>query len=310
MKNLYLLSSCFMLSLFLISCAEGQQIKIDDFSQEEFDKYWYNGEAELARYELKQARYGELHKGEAVLIFVTEEFREDKQVKFEGGDRNNVVPILKLNFTRKFFTGLYPYSLMSSVFTPVDKNKPTIKVTTSAQEWCGHTFMQINLDKKKYKSKLFSYFQNEGDTEFNLPMAVLEDEVWTRIRLNPAELPTGKVRMIPNTQHLRMRHLPIRAESATATLGQYNDENLSNKPMLKYSIDYSSIQRELAIIFENEFPFKIISWSEKVKSGFGSEKSLVTTGVLTNTLKSPYWNHNSVSDAHLRKELGLESSNH
>ena len=48
---------------------------------QEFKDYWYSGEAELTRYELEQARYGEIHRGDAVLIFVTEDFRTDKQVK-------------------------------------------------------------------------------------------------------------------------------------------------------------------------------------------------------------------------------------
>ena len=35
---------------------------------DQFGRYWYQGKAELTRYELNQARYGELHTGEAVLI--------------------------------------------------------------------------------------------------------------------------------------------------------------------------------------------------------------------------------------------------
>ncbi|MEM1407815.1 MAG: septum formation inhibitor Maf, partial [Bacteroidota bacterium] len=40
----------------------------------EFNNYWYAGKAEITSYELKQSRYGEVHDGEAVLIFVTEPF--------------------------------------------------------------------------------------------------------------------------------------------------------------------------------------------------------------------------------------------
>ena len=36
-----------------------------------FGDYWYQGKAELSRYDLKQVRYGEIHQGDAVLIFVT-----------------------------------------------------------------------------------------------------------------------------------------------------------------------------------------------------------------------------------------------
>ena len=144
-----------------------------------------------------------------MLIFVTEDFLSDKQVKFERGDRTNKVEsVLKLNFTKKFFTGVYPYSMMSSIFTPVDKNKSTFKVTTSSQEWCGHTFSQLNLKKNQYKGILHSYFMNEGDQEFTLDAALLEDEIWTKIRLNPKDLPTGTIELIPGTMFLRLEEDP------------------------------------------------------------------------------------------------------
>ena len=88
---------------------------------EAFKEHWYRGLAELARYELKQARYGETHEGDAVLIFVTEDFLPEEQVKYEGSGRGTEVEkILKLNATRNFATGIYPYSVMTSVFTPVE----------------------------------------------------------------------------------------------------------------------------------------------------------------------------------------------
>src|ERR1043166_4986458 len=85
-------------------------------SEDAFKKYWYAGKAELDRYSLDQARYGEMHKGEAVVIFVTEPFLLDKQVKFEHGDKSNAVTVMKVNFTKRFFTGIYPYTLITSTF--------------------------------------------------------------------------------------------------------------------------------------------------------------------------------------------------
>ena len=48
---------------------------------EEFKEYWFAGKAEITSYKLEQARYGELRDGSAVLIYVTEPFLADKQVK-------------------------------------------------------------------------------------------------------------------------------------------------------------------------------------------------------------------------------------
>src|SRR5438093_5303628 len=109
-----------------------------------FKGYWYKGKAELNRYSLEQSRYGQIHKGEAVLIFVTEPFLTDTEVKYEHGDRSKAVPVLKLNFTRRFFTGIYPYTLITSTFTPVDFRKQrTLKIASSTQEWCGVTYSQL-----------------------------------------------------------------------------------------------------------------------------------------------------------------------
>ncbi|MGB5358593.1 MAG: septum formation inhibitor Maf, partial [Eudoraea sp.] len=70
----------------------------------EFKEYWYAGEAEITSYKLEQARYGELREGHAVLIFVTEPFLADKQVKADRSNSENI-QVLKFNSTKKYFTG-------------------------------------------------------------------------------------------------------------------------------------------------------------------------------------------------------------
>ena len=75
-----------------------------------FKKYWYAGKAEITSYKLEQARYGELRNGKAVLIYVTEPFSADKQVKADQNAPSNI-SVLKLNSTKKFLTGIYPYSI-------------------------------------------------------------------------------------------------------------------------------------------------------------------------------------------------------
>ena len=65
----------------LISCSE-QQLNPEkvNFSNE-FKSYWFDGKAEISTYSLSQSRYGEMRSGNAVLIFVTEDFLKNKQVK-------------------------------------------------------------------------------------------------------------------------------------------------------------------------------------------------------------------------------------
>ncbi|MEL6390411.1 MAG: septum formation inhibitor Maf [Bacteroidota bacterium] len=312
MRRVYPLRYAVLLltSISISNCqvATGQEVTTVDPDSKQFKSYWYAGEAELNRYKLDQARYGEVHQGEAVLIFVTEEFRSDRQVKYEGGDRKNVVPILKMNATRKFYTGLYPYSIMSSVFTPTDPAQQTLKTTTSSQEWCGHTFSQLNLRKNKYQVQVNSYFQSEGDRELQLPKAMLEDELWTKIRLQPASLPTGKVQMIPGEVFLRLRHLEHALHDAEATMTVTEDESLSDQLLQTYSVRYPELGRSLSITFESAFPHGIVAWEEETISGLGANATtLRTRAIRTHLMKSAYWGKNGTDDAYLREELGLGS---
>lgn len=283
-----------------------EQAELEASTSNEFDKYWYAGEAELTRYKLEQARYGEIHEGDAVLIFVTEDFDTDKQVKYEGGKRTKAVkPILKLNFTKKFYTGLYPYSMMTSTFTPVS-SASTVKVTTTSQEWCGHTYAQLNLKKNEYKGVLHSYFQQEGDQTFALKRSLLEDEIWTKIRLNPSKLPTGNIELIPGSKFLRLRHIDYTVAKAKATLKDVANSDLSHKPLQEYQVAYTDLDRVLTITFEKSFPYSILAWQEEGVSGFGNAKKLITRATRTHTIKSPYWNKHRVMDGELRKALGLK----
>lgn len=267
---------------------------------ERFGRYWYQGKAELTRYELNQARYGEMHKGEAVLIFVTEPFLPDKQVKLERGDPSKGITVLKLNSVRKFFTGIYPYSLMTSTFTPVSfaATGRALKVASSSQEWCGQTFTQLNLRGGRYEGALRSYFEDEGDRAFGFDAAWLEDEIWTRIRLAPETLPVGRIEIVPGLQYARLWHKDVRPEKAEATLRSDGRENV-------YSLDYSAIPRKLSIRYEAAFPYRIVSWEETQPGAFEGSPLLTTKAVATRSLMLDYWKRHGNADAHYRKELGL-----
>ena len=104
------------------------------YTPDQFQDYWYNHGAEISRFTLQQMRYGEIHEGDAVLVFVTEEINPALQVKADYAGPENV-PILKLNAVRKFYTGIYPYSIMTSIFSPVDMQKYPLplKINSSTQ---------------------------------------------------------------------------------------------------------------------------------------------------------------------------------
>jgi hypothetical protein len=267
-----------------------------------FRQYWYAGKAELTRYALDQARYGEIHKGEAVLIFVTEPFLKDKQVKLDYGSSPNALSVLKLNFVRKFYTGIYPYSILTSVFTPVDYQKQrTLKVSSTTQEWCGHTYTQLNLQNNQFHALMHSYFEDEADQDFQLNSSWLEDELWTRVRLSPETLPTGEIDLIPALVYSRLRHTPLKVEKAVATRVTRSDREI-------YTVEYKTLPRKLEIQFEKKFPYQIVEWSETYPGGFDKNAKMLTThGVKTNSILLDYWNKNGVKDDGYRKQLGLSS---
>jgi len=254
---------------------------------------------------LEQARYGEVHEGEAVLIFVTEDFSRSRQVKLDRApdDPSDRVPVLKLNMTKKFNTGVYPYSMMTSAFTPVDLEAlpKTLKVTTSSQEWCGHTFTQLNAVDDGYRLQENSYFGGEGDRVGELSEALPEDGLWNRIRIDPTTLPTGSVRLIPGTMFQRLSHQAWTEREATATL------DAADGDLMRYTLEYPDLGRTLTIRFTAAFPYEIESWEERYRSGFGpGAKPLTTRAVRNKRIQLDYWNRNSVADEAIRADLGLD----
>lgn len=313
MKTAYQLI-CLLFIILITSCeSPAQEEKVEvvqSFSSEKFGDHWYDGLGELTGYELTQARYGELHKGEAVMIFVTEPFSRSKQVKLDNHDNNNPdqASVLKLNFTKKFLTGIYPYSMMLSTFTPVDggQSTPPLKITMSSQEWCGHTFTQLNHRGNGFDASTYSYFESEGDRQFNINETLTEDELWTRIRLNPAELPTGKVDLIPGIFYQRLKHSDRSVETAEISLTSLDSSLMAATPHQIYDINYPSSNRNLKIFFETDYPHGILGWEETSRSGYGaSAKPLTTTAKRLGTIRTPYWQQHNNEHRVIREQLGL-----
>lgn len=261
---------------------------------EEFKSYWYQGEAEITSYSLEQARYGEIRNGNAVLVFVTEPFLQTAQVKADQPVASNIT-VLKLNATKNFNTGIYPYSIMQSVFYPLANNQHALKISCSVQEWCGHAYTQLN-NRSEFEVMSHSYFEGEADEDFSLNKSILENELWTQLRINPKSLPTGNVEIIPSFEFLRLKHVPLKAYNASAELTPET-----------YTLTYPDLNRSLSITFNPQFPFEIISWEETFVSGFGDKaQELKTKATRIKTIKSDYWNRNTNADSALRESLGLE----
>lgn len=276
---------------------------------EAFQQKWYAGKAELTSYTLQQARYGEIRNGEAVLIFVAEDFSSDKLVKLDEPDKaGDKVRVLKMNMTKNFVTGIYPYSMMLSVFSPVSKQgtEKAIKATSTSQEWCGHSFSQLQLRGNKYNWQLFSYFEKEGEQDKKVDADMIEDELWNRIRINPASLPQGKLTLLPGMLWQRLSHIEIKGEEAVLTLSKADTFVIKDSDTKMYTIHYPAAQRTLQIYFQSAFPYEILGWQETYPDGFGANKIMLTSiAVRKKTIWSDYWKHNSIADSSWRDTLQL-----
>jgi hypothetical protein len=270
------------------------------------NNYWTQGKAEINVYELSQNRYKENHPGHAISIFVTEDFLTDKQVKNERYKNPNSTWILKNIQLRKFTTGIYDYSMFTSVFTPIDRTKfpKSLKVTGTSQEWCGTIFTQLNYRNNKYQYQLRSYFEKEGDQNGTLQDGILEDELFTVLRMNPAFLPKGNFKLIPGTMYSQLKHSQLTPVNARAMISAYNKDDLPGGNLQEYKVEIPSQNRTLRIVYENVAPYKIVAWFDTYPSAFDG-KLRTTKAVLKKQKMLAYWGQNSLQDAKLRKELGL-----
>ncbi len=267
----------------------------------DFGRYWYQGSAELSRYALTQQRYGASREGHAVLIFVTEPFLPDAQVKHEVDDGREDVSVLKLNHYRRFYTGIYPYTVLTSTFGVVEERGAALKSTSTVTEWCGQAFAQLNRRDEGWAMQLRSYFQAEGDQDETLDGAPLEDSLFVRGRFGAEELPTGDdLTLVPALHYLRFRHQPIRPYAARASVGNARDETYSNDELVRYELTYPELGRTLVIYFEPAFPFDVLGWEERQEGEEG-----VTRAVRTHAIVTDYWSHNGPDDGAYREALGL-----
>ena len=264
---------------------------------EGWDAYWYAGLAELNKYTTIQNRYGEDRPGTAVLVWVTEPFLPEQQVKDDGdGGDEAFMSVLKLNRIERFTTGIYDYSIMQSVFTPVSRDQypHTLKTTISVQDWCGQVWSQYNLRKGDYRVEHRSYFQREADTEETLDAVLLEDELPTLVRLDPSLVPTGRIRAIPSEKFARLFHIPTEVHDATVEMTRETAAGT-----IDVTLDFPKLEREIAYQFAADFPHRLLRWRETHKG------QRLMEAELDQTLQEPYWQQNKNAFAPMRDSLGL-----
>lgn len=260
--------------------------------------YWYQGKAEISVFDVEQRRYGQMRRAQQVNVFVTEDFSAQKQVKLDnpeaaGADRT---PVLKLNALRRFLTGIYDYSVMMSVFSPMNTPESrALKTTWSIQDWCGQVFVQANRQPDQaYRFRQFSYFEREGDTDQTLHLDLLEDELWTALRLRPERFEgVEKINLLPSLLFFRFQHLPLQAYEAALRIEKGEKESVLR-------VQYRNLPRQLSIHFETAWPHRILGWEET------DNGQITTRATLRRIRMSDYWNQNDNASELLRDSLQLQ----
>lgn len=269
-----------------------------NLSDNTFDVDYFSGKAEIATYTLRKARYRGDHPGEAILIFVTEPFLIDKQVKADHPTPENSVKVLKMNRIDRFKTGVYDYSQFTSVFTPVEKYDAMypLKVTMGSQDWCVQSFTQIN-NNKGFDVEHKSYFESEGDSNFHMNYVVLEDNMMNLARLSVDLLPVGDFTVFPSISYLRTSHAEIKNYEALGSLD-------STDTGLFYVYEIPELRRSVRFFLSSDYNNRIMSWEESYPTVMDG-KMRTSIYDLKGVNDLPYWDLNKRRDSSFRKNFKL-----
>ena len=266
---------------------------------------WGDGNAELSSYRATTGRYGALRPAELVLIYVTEPHDRRTWIKDDDVQGDARVPVLKLNQSLKFQTGIYPYSVMTSVFAPADQwggeRFSPARITLSAQEWCGHVFHAVMPGRSSFRSTLLSYFAGEGEATRTVeaPAGTLyEDALLIQLRELDGPFNGGRSwqgSLVPSLWSRRTAHTDLVTVPATLTRADTvrADSAGAPQPVTRFRLAYTSFTRTFDV--EKAAPRRILGWTT----------STGETAALSGTARLPYWKLHDPGDESSRARFGL-----
>lgn len=266
--------------------------------------HWGDGKAELDGYALTQQRYGETRKGQAVLVFVTEDFSETFRVKADPGKhpKEDVYPVVKLNLVEDFQTGIYDYNLMTGVWARVDGGAP-VKMSFSSQEWCGQVFETwwFRPDGSARYDR-HSYFDGEADDADVVKGGVTYgDTLFLAVRNlasgAPAAGKSTRIWYTPRLKSLRLLHKP--ADAVEATFSRSATTESVTVPAGTFEVERFSVTSNgtvrITFLVEKAEPHRVIVWDVP-----GEEHA-----EMLGSMRDAYWTHNHGGDEKLLEKLGI-----
>lgn len=270
-------------------------------TSEAFGRVWFAGDAEMNAYRAVVPRYGEPRAAELVLVYVTEPLNRRTWIKDDDARGDDRVGALKLNVSLKFTTGVYPYSVFTSVFSPYgdwgrERFSP-VKITLTAQEWCGHVFHGIWPGEDRFTSQLFSYFAQEGEARAEVPTApgaLYEDALLIQLRELEGPFAGGRDwrgEVVPALWRTRRRHRGGGPEAATITRARASVDGVEAN---RFTLRYGDIERVFDV--ESSGARRVLGW----RTNDGEEVHLLRS------VRMPYWQLNHNADLPRRAEIGLD----
>ena len=222
-----------------------------------FSDYWKNGKIETTKYELKE---DSISVGEGTLTFNID--------YIEGVNKTDSIQVLHSDFTGKIHKENYDYSAMTSTYLPLNLTlRPhAMKVINSVQEPEGNSFLALSQIPKSYEIESKNTFKEKIKKYFIVERKNLEDELWAKIRMNPNDLPTGDIEIIPSFAYWQSVRKSPNIYEAKAELKDYIGTEFTGKKLQLYTLDYPDLKRNLSIVFEGDFPFEIVGW-KRVSDG-------------------------------------------
>jgi hypothetical protein len=232
-------------------------LPVNQETNKTFTDYWKNGKTEIIKYELKE---DSISVGEGSLTFNID--------YVNGVNKSDSIQVLHSDFSGKIQKENYDYSAMTSAYLPLilTLRPHAMKVINSVQEPSGNSFLALSQIPKSYEIVAKNTFKEKTKTLFILERKNLEDELWAKIRMNPNDLPTGEIEIIPSFAYWQSVRKSPNVYEAKAELKDYVGTEFTGKKLQLYNLDYPDLKRNLSIVFEGDFPFEIVGW-KRVSDG-------------------------------------------
>lgn len=268
----------------------------------EFWDHWGDGRAELSGYRVTLDRYGEARDAELSLIYVTEPHDRRTWVKDDGAEAPDRVEVLKLIRSMHFFTGIYPYNVMASAFSPVDawtdERFQPVRLNLDVQEWCGSVTHRVLPGAGRLRSIRLSYFADEGETrrETWVPEDTLyEDALLIQLRELDGPFHDGEAWegfLVRELWSLRTGHRSIAPVPARI---DRDDATRDGEPVTRFRLETGDYWRTYDV--ETAPPRRVLAW----------ETSTGERAEILGTERLAYWTLNARGDEQHRGTLGLET---